>query len=162
MYNMEISNLIVLLLIILMLFVITWFIISIIVLFKLYKKYKNNTIEILKLNESNKDRVIEYSNKLLDFTKMMVSQISILKFKTFIDNSKIDKITKSQVEKIVTDVASSVKDALNMNNITIEDTIYTEEFFNQYIIDTSIYTVKQLMNKVLSEYDEKEEDQEDY
>lgn len=162
MYNIEISNLIVLLLIILMLFVITWFIISIIVLFKLYKKYKNNTIEILKLNESNKDRVIEYSNKLLDFTKMMVSQISILKFKTFIDNSKIDKITKSQVEKIVTDVASSVKDALNMNNITIEDTIYTEEFFNQYIIDTSIYTVKQLMNKVLSEYDEKEEDQEDY
>lgn len=162
MYNMEISNLIVLLLIILMLFVITWFIISIIVLFKLYKKYKNNTIEILKLNESNKDRVIEYSNKLLDFTKMMVSQISILKFKTFIDNSKIDKITKSQVEKIVTDVASSVKDALNMNNITIEDTLYTEEFFNQYIIDTSIYTVKQLMNKLLSEYDEKEEDQEDY
>lgn len=162
MNNVTISDFIILSLIILMMIVILWFIISIIVLINLYRKYNNNSMEILKLDKSNKKLVIEYSEQLLDFTKMMISQISILKFKTFIDGSKIDKITKSQVEKIVSEVASNVKDALNMNNITIEDTLYTEEFFNQYIIDTSIYTVKQLMNKVVNEFDEDEEYQEEY
>lgn len=140
-------------LLIIMMFVIIWFIISLIMLYNLQKKYNSRMLELALLEKNNNTKVVDYSNQLLEFIRMMISQVSILKLKVFIDNNHVDKITKFQVEQVVTDIATTVKTALNVNNIAIENTIYTQEFFEQYIIDTTVHTVKQLMEKTINDSD---------
>lgn len=134
-----------------MFIVIIWFIISMFILYKLYIQFNRNTMELIALKESNKDKSIEYSTKSLDFIKMMISQTALVKFRTFIDGNDISKVTRIQIEGIVSDVATTVKSTINMNNIAIENTIYTKEFFDNYIIETSVYIVKQLFENAINE-----------
>lgn len=146
---MVIGDIINIAMLVIMLFVILWFIISMVMLSRLYIRFNNNTHELIALKESNKEKLVDYSNKSLDFIKMMISQTALLKFRTFIDANDISKVTRIQIEGVVSDVAKTVKGTINMNNIAIENTIYTEEFFDNYIIETSVYIVKQLFENAV-------------
>lgn len=147
-------NIIACLMLVLMCIVIMWFVISLVVLFKLYKQHNQTAKEIIALKEDNKDKMLEYSNKSLEFIKLMVSQIALLKLKAFIDQHDISKVTRSQIEKVVEDVATTVRKNINMNNFQLSHTIYTEEYFDQYIVDTAVFIVKKLFDEAIEKADE--------
>lgn len=134
-----------------MVIVLLWFIISLAVLVKLRKQFKTDSESLQVLKEGNKDKVIEYSRQVLDFIRMMVSQVAVIKFRTFIDNRKVDKISKNNIGDLVADVATTVNKSINMSNIQIDNTIYSREFFEQYIVETSVLMVKELLEKNLSD-----------
>lgn len=134
-----------------MIIVVIWFIISLTVLSKLNNKYLKDAEDLKELKEANGERIIDYSKQMLEFIKMMVGQVSVIKFRTYIDNNKLDKTAKPNIEKIVEDVANTVNDAINVNNISLKDTIYTKEFFEQYIVETSILMIKQMLEKTIDE-----------
>lgn len=127
---------------------------AIIKLIKLNRKYIADGAELAHLKESNNVKVIEYSKQVLEFIRMMVSQVAIIKFRTFIDNNDITKVTKSHIEKLASQVATSVKYSINIGNISLSDTIYTQEYFDEYIVETSILMVKQLFEKAIGDIDE--------
>ena len=147
-------NIIACLMLVLMCIVIMWFVISLVVLFKLYKQHNQTAKEIIALKEDNKDKMLEYSNKSLEFIKLMVSQIALLILKAFIDQHDISKVTRSQIEKVVEDVATTVRKNINMNNFQLSHTIYTEEYFDQYIVDTAVFIVKKLFDEAIEKADE--------
>lgn len=129
--------------------VLIWFGISLMVLIRLKKKYVKDTTLLHDLKEANQEKVVEYSKQLLDFIRMMVSQIAVIRFRTFVDNNDMSKITKSSIEKLVHDVASTVKQSINISNVSIENTVYSEEFFDRYIVETSVIMVKDLLDKAI-------------
>lgn len=130
-----------------------WLVISVIVLIKVYARYTKTSLNLVELENSNKDNLINYSSELLDFIKLMISQVALLKVKEFLDGNDISKVTRVHIENIISEVATDIKNRINMNNVSIENTIYTKEFFDQYIVDTTVYIVKQLFEEAIVKSD---------
>lgn len=137
-----------------MLIVVIWFIISLVVLYKLRNKFNKDSKLLEDMKESNKNKMVEYSKQVLEFIRMMVGQIAVLKFRTFVDTNDLSKVSKSTIEKLVADVAESVNMSMNMVNLSLENTVYSKEFFEQYIVETSVLMIKDLLDKAIGEKDE--------
>lgn len=149
--NNTMSLLVTVILVLIMFVVLFWFVMSLTVLMRLRNQYDKDNRSLRELQEGNKDKVLDNSKQLLEFIRMMVGQVAVLKFRTFIDTRDIEKSTKSNIEHLVQDIATTVNSSLNMSNISIENTIYSKEFFEQYIIETSIVIVKDLLDKSLND-----------
>lgn len=143
--------------ILIMLIVLLWFIITIGVLVKLNNRFKHDSTALQELKEGNKERVVEYSKQVLEFIRMMVGQVAVIKFRTFIDNRKIEKISKANVEELVADVARTVNRSINMSNIQIENTVYSREFFEEYIVESSVMIIKDLLARDLNNIRDEED-----
>lgn len=96
----------------------------------------------------------EYSDKLLEFIKTLTTQVAVLQFRTFVDAHEITKISKIHIKQVAENVAKTVHDAINMDSIDFNDTLFTKEFFEKYIIETSVNTVKSLLDKTLQQISE--------
>lgn len=149
--NNTMSLLVTVILVLIMFVVLFWFVMSLTVLMRLRNQYDKDNRSLRELQEGNKDKVLDNSKQLLEFIRMMVGQVAVLKFRTFIDTRDIEKSTKSNIEGLVKEVATTVNASLNMSNISIENTIYSKEFFEQYIVETSVIIVKDLLDKSLND-----------
>lgn len=149
--NNTMSLLITVILVLIMFVVLFWFGMSLTVLMRLRNQYDKDSRSLKELQEGNKDKVLDNSKQLLEFIRMMVGQVAVLKFRTFMDTRDIEKSTKSNIEGLVKEVATTVNASLNMSNISIENTIYSKEFFEQYIVETSVIIVKDLLDKSLND-----------
>lgn len=129
---------------------------------RLYQYYKfkqqslENDIEYRRLESENKNKTVEYSNKVLELIRSIVGQIAVLKFRTFKDNHDMTKITIANVETLVSDVAKMANNSLNMNNIFLDDTFFTKQFVEQYIVETAIIFIKEMIDKSIGEIDNPE------
>lgn len=104
--------------------------------------------------ESDNDNIadidtIEYSQKLIDFIKSLTIEIAILKYKEYIDSHEFEKLQKTHIAQIAEDTAKSVHDAINFDIIDFDDVLYTKEFYESFIIKTSLASVKSLLEKSL-------------
>lgn len=149
--NNTMSLLVTVILVMIMFVVLFWFGMSLTVLMRLRNQYDKDSRSLKELQEGNKDKVLDNSKQLLEFIRMMVGQVAVLKFRTFMDTRDIEKSTKSNIEGLVKEVATTVNASLNMSNISIENTIYSKEFFEQYIVETSVIIVKDLLDKSLND-----------
>ena len=124
---------------------------------RLYKYYSlkqqslQNDIEYRQIENENKNKTVEYSNKVLELVRSIVGQIAVLKFRTFQDSHDMSKITTTNTKALVDDVAMMAKRSLNMNNIFLDDTFFTKEFIENYIIETSIILIKQMVEKAAND-----------
>lgn len=149
-----ISVLITLALVLIMFVVLFWFVMSLVVLMRLRNQYDKDSRSLRELQEGNKDKVLENSKQLLEFIRMMVGQVAVIKFRTFIDSRDVEKSTKTNIGNLVKEIATTVNSSLNMSNISIENTIYSKEFFEQYIVESSVIIVKDLLEKSLNDHNE--------
>lgn len=124
---------------------------------RLYKYYSlkqqslQNDIEYRQIENENKNKTVEYSNKVLELVRSIVGQIAVLKFRTFQDSHDMSKITTTNTKALVDDVARMAKRSLNMNNIFLDDTFFTKEFIENYIVETSIILIKQMIEKAAND-----------
>ena len=94
---------------------------------------------------------IRYSEQLLDFIQRITIQSSVLKYKEFVDNHELDKITRAQVQNLVTDTTVETKEHINLDLIDYDELLYDRQFIEMYIIQTSITTIKKLLEKSVNE-----------
>ena len=88
---------------------------------------------------------ISYSEKIIEFTKNMISEISMLRFKEFVDHLDTSKVAKSHYENMASEVAKEVYNKININNILFQYTLFTKEYFEELIINYSIEINKALI-----------------
>lgn len=115
--------------------------------FKLKQESLKKEIVYRQLETENKNKTVEYSNKVLELIRSIVGQIAVLKFRTFRDGRDMSKVTKANVEELVKDIAHMANNSLNMDNIFLDDTFFTKEFVENYIVETTVILVKQMMEK---------------
>jgi len=128
-----------------------WFVNSLIILIRL-KHQERDYNEIRKeLEEENSKVSTEYSEKLLEFVKMLTSQISILQFRTFIDGHDMDKVTRAQIQELAKSIAVTVNKSINIDNIDFDSALFTKEFYEGYIIENALINVKTLLQKAINE-----------
>lgn len=113
------------------------------------------------LEEDNKNKTVEYSNNLLELIQMIVSRIAVLRFRHFMDTHRIDpneeggvKVNRAQIVKLIEEIAKMANDSLKRDNFNFDDTFFTEDFYNKYIVGTTEILVKEMLAKIVDNYEE--------
>lgn len=99
------------------------------------------------LKEENKAMTVKYSDEILKYFRVFTTQISMIKFQEFLDSHDVKKITESNVKNLINDICKTVNESINRRKIVFDDALFTEGFLNQYIIQITITTVKDLVAK---------------
>jgi hypothetical protein len=125
------------------------FIVLIALLTKKNKEEKNASPPI-----ENIIKRIEYSDKMLEYTRSVINSITYIEFKTFIDRNEISKVSKSQLIDLAKTIASKVKNSINDNNIDFNYVIFSTNYFDEYIINFSVDLLNQLWEKTIEDKSE--------
>lgn len=100
------------------------------------------------INEyDGKIKMVEYSDKYLEFVKKIIGQITIMKFRTFTDGHQLSKVTSKNIENLIGEIAIDVKKSLESENIELNKLIFSTEFYDSFIIETIIILVKEMLEK---------------
>lgn len=108
----------------------------------------------IKKKKAEEDRTsyLQYSKDMIEFIRMIIAQTAVLKFKEFCDrHQQFDKVTEANVKTLVSDVAIAVNKSINNSNIMFSDTLFTREFYNHYLVETTTAYVKDLVDKKVAE-----------
>lgn len=114
-------------------------------------KYREMELKNKEIERTQKDQSIEYSRNLMKYLREFIGQIAVIKFKAFIDSHKMDKITEINIKKLIDDIATTTNKSINRSNILFDNTIITEEFYESYVIETTIILVKEMLEKLENE-----------
>lgn len=114
-------------------------------------KYREMELQNKEIERTQKDQSIEYSRNLMKYLMEFIGQIAVIKFKAFIDSHKMDKITEINIKKLIDDIATTTNKSINRSNILFDNTIITEEFYESYVIETTIILVKEMLEKLENE-----------
>ena len=99
---------------------------------------------------------VEYSDKIIGFIREYSVQVALLKYREFIDSHEINKITRTQLQNLVTTTAKFIDESLLKEHINFDRILYTKEFVDAYMIHTVIFTQKELFDKSVENYKEGE------
>lgn len=110
----------------------------------------NSEMIIIKLNCESP----EYSHEVLEYLRSFIVEVSAIIFRNFIDNHEIEKITKATMTKLVEDTAKTVNESISVTNIRFDDTLFTRKFYDKYIIDISMISIKELLEKAVNKTEE--------
>ena len=135
---------------------------SLIRLYRTNQLYVRTQLEYNDLRRSNKMRAAQYSQSILDFIRHFISQVALLQTLIFKDTHDLSKVSKPNIDTLAKDVAHHVYDSLNKKSIAFDDALFTESFFHQYIIDTSLETVKSLITNMINKVDMSTDNEVDY
>lgn len=121
-----------------------------------YKTYRKRADELMEENEKLKKDIeserSKYSEDILKYVRTFTTQITILKFREFIDTHDIEKVNEANIKGLVEDVARNVHDSIKEDRILFDELLFTKLFYESYIIDITVSTIKDLLNKSVEEY----------
>lgn len=140
--------------------VLMWTMENIIEYIKLKKKYIKQKTEHEQLRVENENKTVAHSEAMMNLIRTIVGQIAVLKFREFQDKHKMDpeintddgwKINRQNFETLIEDIARSSLGSLNIKNIDFDELFFTQKFYENYIIQTSIMIVKQMLEKSIDD-----------
>ncbi len=94
---------------------------------------------------------IKYSQDVMSFIKEFTIQVSVLRYREFFDNHRMDKVTKAQIQTLVSETAMEVNRSLRLKMIDYNITLYTKEFVEHFIVQTTMVALKDLLEKSIIE-----------
>ena len=122
------------------------------------------------LIQSYMDR-IELSRLLLDFLDKFIMDMCVREMETYKDTHDLALSNKSNISDLVSNTAIKVMNSLN-HDMNIEGTVvefkqltsrdgfpwiksmFSNSFLNQYVVDTTTFIMKRLLEKSIDEYEE--------
>lgn len=93
---------------------------------------------------------IEYTEAVLKFIKTFVMHISIIHYNVFIDSHDPDKINRTQIQHLVEDTAKDINGYIKSDIIEYDKLLVTKNFIDEYVIQTTIIAIKDLLNKTIN------------
>jgi len=97
---------------------------------------------------------LEYSEALLSYVKTFTAQVVTLKFKEFLDNHHLEKLTRETIKKEVASLASFIRISINDTNIDFDRSLYTREYIYEYIIQVTVTMTKKMLDDALVDVEE--------
>lgn len=136
-------------------------IINLILEYKYINKFDMDELnnEIIKLNSKLEspefyNMRIEYTNSMLKYVHDFTIQVASIQFRNFVDGHDLNKITKATMSKLVEDTAIKVIKSIDSKNIKFDDLLFTKDFYNNYIIDIAMISIKELLDKAINTTEE--------
>lgn len=93
---------------------------------------------------------IEYTEAVLKFVKTLVMHMSIIHYNVFIDSHDPDKINRTQIQHLVEDTAKDINGYIKSDIIKYDKLLVTKNFIDEYVIQTTIIAIKDLLNKTIN------------
>ena len=99
---------------------------------------------------SYRDKV-DYSKALLDYIRDIVSQVSVLKFRSFMDEHKLELTNRTHYSRLVGEISKTIHDSINQENLDYSNLVFTEQYLDNYIIQSSMMFTKDLLERAISD-----------
>lgn len=126
--------------------------ISIVIVQRYYLRKAESNTEADELARS-KERLV-YSKDVLDYIKTVASQIIVLKFQTFIDGHRLEKVTREKFKNVVEDIIKDIRKSINIDEFDHKLLLYDDEFINKYLIQACMTMCKKMLADALIDFDE--------
>lgn len=91
----------------------------------------------------------EYSDQTLKFIREFIADTAVLKFKSYQDNTLMERITRENLSRFTDGVIRDIKIALREEQIKTEYLIYDQAYIDAYIIDTTMIMIKKIFEEAL-------------
>jgi hypothetical protein len=99
-------------------------------------------------------RNIEYTKALLKFLENFTKEISIMYFYEFEDKVDITKVNEEKIKSLIVDTAININTSIDWDNINDEYSLLNKEFYETYIIKTTMFILKELTKKSIDAVDQ--------
>lgn len=129
---------------------------------KNYFTLKNRYEDFKDLNErlrrENEDLSKKQSEDLLPYLQNVTMQITIIKFREYIDSHDMSMITRENIKRLASDICVEVNNVIRKDKLEemANDTLLTNEFYNIFIIHTCINSVKRLVEQEIENISNKQ------
>jgi len=100
--------------------------------------------------------IINNSNDLLEFTRSTIAQIAVIKMRTFKDSRDISKVTSANIESLAKELADESFKSINVERFYEDHVLFSTQYYMDYIVNTSIVLIKELLEKVINDTIEEE------
>ena len=117
----------------------------------LSRKLNDANERIKELDLKNDFEIAKYSDSVLEFIHKFTTEIAINIFHTFMDNHKMEMVTKTILEGLVKDTSEYINIHLNYDIILTGYSLFTKSYIEDYIIETVVSTIKNLFNNSVEE-----------
>jgi len=81
----------------------------------------------------------------MKFTKNLIEEISVIRFREYVDHTDITKVSKKNYQLVASEAAKEIYNKINLNNILFEYTLFTREYYQEFIINYTIHVNKLLV-----------------
>lgn len=103
------------------------------------------------LNDEDNKIDIGYSRKVIRIIRDISIQASVDSFQEFADGHELNKVTKAQIQNLITTTAEYIKSSIDFDSIDFNRTIYKRTYLESYIVNTVVKSLKDLLNKAVDE-----------
>ena len=118
----------------------------------LYSKNKEEMAEMKSsLEKELNSQSPEYSDKVLEFGQKFAAQASLIQYRSYMDNHEKEKITRGQITKLISEISENINISISYDNIDFSRTIFTREYFEKFLIETIVLSIKELLSKDIIE-----------
>ena len=121
---------------------------------KLKNTLSDRELERKQLEEENQRKAVAYTKDIMEFIRIMISQVSLLSFQKFKDGHEMTKITETNIKRLIEDIARTVNESIAMENISMGNILITKEFYQKYIIETTVFTIKKMLDEAMIEIED--------
>lgn len=97
---------------------------------------------------------LTYSKDVLDYIKTVSGQIIVLRFQTFIDGHRLEKVTREKFKNVVEDITKEIHKSIDIAGFNHDLLLYDDEFINKYLIQTCITMCKKMLVDALIDFEE--------
>ena len=108
---------------------------------------KNYQKLISQNDTKNKLTEIAYTKQMIAFIRELTIEIATFKFEQFLNNRKVETITRESLKNLIDKVSTSVYDCIDKESINFDHLLMTEAMYDNYIIETSIYVINDLFER---------------
>lgn len=95
----------------------------------------------------NKLTEIAYTKQMIAFIRELTIEIATFKFEQFLNNRKVETITRESLKNLIDKVSTNVYECIDKESINFDHLLMTEEMYDKYIIETSIYVINDLFER---------------
>ena len=86
----------------------------------------------------------EYSQNIQKYISDTISMVSTIMFQEWYDSHDKSKITRSQLRDLVEKAATKVYHIIDLNNIRTDVLLYTDEFYEWFIVNGTTTVMKKI------------------
>lgn len=102
---------------------------------------KDKPVDIQPIQSSPID-IIQHSKDVMDLIRSIAVVKCKIAFDKFRDTHDMSKLTRKNVESLISDTAHEINSDINESKLDLDDTIFNRSFYTSYVIDLTMYLIK--------------------
>lgn len=108
-------------------------------------------VKFMKIYERKKTKEnninVKSDMELLEMIKKLTTETCIVSLRNFYNTHDTKLLSEGNIKQLMKDISNEVKNGVNFDQIDFSKSTITKSFYENYIIEITLYTIDSLMEK---------------